>query len=166
VTNVSQKLLKAPMRFLVALAPLVLVLGACGDSDDTSSSDTAASTAGNVPQLTFNGSDCRYEGPEEVTAGVVAVEYVNDSDGTSSVLVALLDEGTTAQDVIADDDETAGPFQIERRGLSDMGGQDPASAGETVLWEAGLAAGEYFVTCTTRAGVWFTSGTGLTVVNG
>jgi hypothetical protein len=161
----SQKFLKMPTRFLVALAPFVLVLGACGDTDDTSSSDTAASTAGDVPQLTFDGSTCVYEGPDEVTAGVVVVELVNDSDGTSNVFVGLLDEGTTAQDVIDDDDETAGPFQFERRGLSDMGGQNPAGAGETVLWEAGLGAGEYFVTCATRAGLWFTSGTGLTVVN-
>jgi hypothetical protein len=154
-----------PTRFLMALAPLLLVLGACGDSDDTSSSDTAASTESDIPRLTFDGSACVYAGPEEVTAGVVAIELVNDSDRTSNILVALVDEGTTVQDVIAEAG-TEPTGQLTRRGLSDMGGQNPADAGETMRWEAGLAAGEYLVTCTTRAGVWFAFGTELTVVNG
>ncbi|MDX2380145.1 MAG: hypothetical protein QNM02_10355, partial [Acidimicrobiia bacterium] len=85
---------------LVSVAPLLLMLGACGDSDDTSSSDTAASTAGDVAQLTFTGSDCVYEGPAEVTAGVVALDYVNDSDGGANVYVGLLHEGVTVQDVV------------------------------------------------------------------
>jgi hypothetical protein len=96
----SQKFLKMPTRFLVALAPLLLVLGACGDSDDTSSGDTAASTADDVPQLTFDGSDCVYAGPEEMTAGAVAVELVNESDGLANVGVVLLDEGKTVQDFV------------------------------------------------------------------
>jgi ABC-type phosphate transport system substrate-binding protein len=52
----SQKLPKTPTRFLVALAPLLLVLAACGDSDDTSSSDTVASAATDIQRLTIDGS--------------------------------------------------------------------------------------------------------------
>lgn len=152
-----------PKGFLVAVAPLLLVLGACGESDDTSSSDTAASTAGDVPQLTFSGSDCVYAGPGEVTAGVVTVELVNDSDGTTNVFVGLLPEGQTVQDVIDD----LGP-QPSRgtgvSGISDMGAKSPARAGETIRWEKSLAAGQYATYCTRSGNDWF--GGGFTVVNG
>ena len=160
----SQKFLKMRKGFLVAVAPLVLVLGACGESDDTSSSDTAASTAGDVAQLTFTGSDCVYEGPEEVTAGVVTFEYVNDSDGGANVFVGLLDEGKTVQDVV----DEAGPEPARASSMpnwsSDMGAQPPAGAGETILWENGLAAGQYITNCTRRGDIWF--GGGFTVVSG
>ena len=160
----SQKLLRVPKGFLVAAAPLLLVLGACGESDDTSSSDTAASTAGDVAQLTFTGSDCVYEGPAEVTAGVVTFDYVNDSDGNANVFVGLLDEGRTVQDVV----DEAGPEPARASSvpnwLSDMGGVPPAQAGETIRWENGLAAGEYITNCTRSGDIWF--GGGFTVVNG
>jgi hypothetical protein len=151
-------------RALILVAPLLLLLGACSESDDTSSSDTAASTVSDIPQLTFDGSTCVYEGPVEVTAGAVVVEFVNDSDGTANVFVGLLDEGTTVQDVI--DEAGPGSFTVSDMsvGVSDMGGQNPAGAGETMRWESGLAAGEYFVTCTQRSNNWF--GSGFTVVNG
>lgn len=160
----SQRFPKMPARFLVALAPLVLVLGACGGSDDTSSSDTAAGAVSDIPRLTFDGSTCVYEGPQEVTAGVVAVELVNDSDGFSNVAVVRLGEGKTVQDVI--DHYGTEPASQLPAWLSDTGGQRGVAAGETMRWESGLAAGQYFVTCTTRAGGWFALGTGLTVVNG
>ena len=152
---------------LVSLTSLLLVCAACGDDDDApNSSDTAASSGSEVPRLTFDGSDCAYDGPQEVPAGLVAVDVVNESDGFVNVFVGLLDDGRTVE-------EFAGEFETEPvRGLSfygeyiaaDMGGQPPADAGETARWEATLAAGEYVMTCTERAGSWF--GSGLTVVDG
>ena len=120
----SQKFPKMPTRLLVAVAPFVLVLAACGDSDDTSSSDTAASTVTDIPRLTFDGSTCVYEGPEEVTAGVVVVELVNDSDGTANVFVGLLSEGKTVQDVVdaLGPEPSRGPVGVTPW-ISDMGGQ-------------------------------------------
>jgi hypothetical protein len=47
-----------------------------------------------------------------------------------------------------------------------MGGQNPAGAGETMRWESDLGAGEYVVTCSSRAGIWRDATTGLTVVSG
>jgi hypothetical protein len=149
-------------RMLISVAPLLLLLGACGDSDDTSSTDTAAST-GDVPQLTFTGSDCVYDGPDEVTAGVVTVELVNDSDGLANVNVGLLDEGKTVQDVIDDfgpEPATGNPPTW----IADMGGQSPASAGETIRWESSLAAGQYVTWCARSGNAWF--GAGFTVVDG
>jgi hypothetical protein len=157
------------VRVLISVAPLLLMVGACGDSDGTSSSDTAASTSGtaastsDVRRLTFTGSDCVYEGPEEVTAGVVTVELVNDSDGSANVFVGRLDEGKTVQDLIdafGSEPRTGSPEPW----VSDMGGQSPASAGETIRWESSLAAGQYITSCTRSGNAWF--GGGFTVVDG
>ena len=158
-------MLKRPgkVHVLTSVVPLLLMLGACGDSDETSSSDTAASTS-EVRQLTFTGSDCLYEGPEEVTAGVVAVELVNDSDGLVNVFVGRLDEGKTVQDLM----DVFGPEP--RTGalepfVSDTGGQSPAKAGETIRWESSLEAGVYVTSCVrSNTGAWF--GGGFTVVDG
>lgn len=94
-----------------------------------------------LPQLTFTGSDCVNEGPAEATAGIVTFDYVNDSDGGANVFVALLDEGKTVQDVI----DALGPEPSLGLGgvslSSDMGGQPPAQAGDTMRWEKSLAAG-------------------------
>lgn len=148
----------------MALVPLVLVLGACGGSDDTSSSDTVAGAASDIPRLTFDGSACVYEGPQEVTAGVVAVELVNDSDGRANVVVVRLGEGKTVQDVI--DHFGTEPPQPGPAWIFDMGGQRGATAGETMRWASGLAAGQYFVVCHPWPGrVLWALGTGLTVVN-
>jgi hypothetical protein len=120
---------------------------------------------------TDEGSDCVYAGPEEVTAGAVAVELVNDSDGTANVGVLLLDEGKTVQDYVdalgPEPSSVGGTSFIGGTGeswVSDMGGQSPAGAGETMRWEAGLAAGQYVTNCTRSNNVWF--GGGFTVVNG
>ena len=147
---------------LASLPPLLMLLGACGD-DDTTSGDTTANSASEIPQLTFDGSDCVYEGPEDATAGVVAVEFVNDSDGSANVQVMLLDEGTTVQDYVDQfsQDQISShypPF------ASDMGGRPPAAGGETITWEAGLGAGQYVALCGNRQNAWF--GFGLTVVDG
>jgi hypothetical protein len=164
VMSMSRKFLKIPKGFLVAAAPLLLMLGACG-SDDTSSSDTAASTAGDVRQLTFTGSDCVSEGPAEVTAGVVTVELVNDSDGGANMFVGLLEEGMTFQDFVDEaGSEPFTPSSVSGLTLFDMGGFPPAGAGETLHWEKSLAAGEYITNCNQAGNIWF--GGGFTVVNG
>lgn len=152
------------VRVLSWMALLLLMLGACSDSDDTSSSDTAVSSVSEIPQLTFDGSDCVHEGPADVTAGVVAVEFVNDSDGLANIQVMLLDEGKTTHDYIDQfsPDQASSHFPPF---ASDMGGQPPAEAGETTTWEASLAAGQYIALCgTSRNPPAF--GFGLTVVDG
>ena len=157
--------LKMPKRLLVALAALVLVLvlGACGDSDDTSSSDTTASTAGDGPQLTFDGSDCVYSGPEEVTAGVVTVDLVNSSDNIANLFVARI-EGVTFQDIMDAFDPEPRLRQSRLPGTFDMGGVAPADPGETLQWEKDLGPGQYVLICFRNrgGGGWF--GSGLTVV--
>lgn len=148
---------------LASLAPLLMLLGACSDDDDTGPSDTAANSVSEIPQLTFDGSDCVSEGPEDVTAGVVAVEFVNESDGNANVSVLLLDEGKTVQDYI-DQFSSEQTSSFLPPWASDMGGKPPAEAGEAITWEASLAAGEYVAICGSRENTGF--GFGLTVVDG
>ena len=99
-----------------------------------------------------------------MTAGVVAVELVNDSDGLVNVFVGRLDEGKTVQDLM----DVFGPEP--RTGalepfVSDTGGQSPAKAGETIRWESSLDAGVYVTSCVrSNTGAWF--GGGFTVVDG
>lgn len=158
--------MKMPRRFLVAAVPVLLVLGACGDSDDTSSSDTTASTTDDVVQLTFTGSECVNESPDEVTAGVVTIDFVNDSNGIAGVFVGVLDDGKTVQNAIDEwglDEPALGGRPLW---ITDTGGRPPAQAGETVRWETSLAAGQHIALCTARPAntVWF--GGGFTVVDG
>ena len=151
---------------LVSLASLSLLVAACGDDDDaTSSSDTVASSDSDVLRLTFDGTDCVYDGPEQVAAGVVAIDVVNESDGFVGVLVGLLEEGTTAEEFAEEfDTEPLNSASIFGEYIAaDMGGKPPADAGETARWEGNLAAGEYVMTCSVRASSWF--GAGLTVVD-
>ena len=151
---------------LVSLTSLLVLVAACGDDDDaTSSSDTVASSDGDVLRLTFDGTDCVYDGPEQVAAGVVEIDLVNESDGFANVFVGLLEEGATAEEFAGEFDtepmNSWGPFS--KYIAADMGGKPPADAGETARWEGNLAAGEYVMTCRERAGSWW--GSALTVVD-
>jgi len=142
-------------------------MAACGDDDDASSTDTSVSEQGDTPQLTFDGTDCTYAGPAEVTDGVVVVELVNTSDANANVLVTKLDEGYTVDDVaeyIVDPVAIA----VAPSWLSDMGsgGAVRAEPGETIAWEGNLDAGEYVLMCTQSSVSLPWVGSGLTVVEG
>lgn len=154
-----------PRKGLVALTvPIVLSLASCGESDGSDSSDATTDAGGDSLVLTWDGTDCVYEGPAEVTAGAVTVDYVNNDDGSANIWVIKLDS-TTVQDVM---DEFVPEPRTSASGLpgtSDMGAGAPADPGETIQWEKNLAAGEYVLNCTrSRVGAWF--GSGLTVVSG
>ena len=153
-------------KLLAVMAAFMLIMAACGDDDDASSTDTSVSEeVVDTPQLTFDGTDCTYAGPAEVTDGVVVVELVNTSDDGANVSVVKLDEGYTADDVaeyIDDTSNAAAPPWV-----SDMGRTVPrADPGETIAWEGDLDAGEYVLMCTQSRvfAPWF--GSGLTVVEG
>ena len=151
-------------KLLAVMAAFMLIMAACGDDDDASSTDTSVSEQGDTPQLTFDGTDCTYAGPAEVTDGVVVVELVNTSDDTANVTVWKIDEGYTVDEAV-EALGTRDPRAAAPSWLSDMGGVPPADPGETIAWEGDLDAGEYALLCQQHALVpWF--GSGLTVVEG
>jgi len=153
-------------KALIALAvPTVLALAGCGGSDGSDSSDTTTvDIDSDALVVAWDGTDCVYEGPAEVPAGSVAVDYVNNGGATSNLVVLKLD-GITVQEVMdqfVPEPRTTG---LTGSGYSDMGGDPPADPGETLQWERNLAPGEYVLLCTrSRVGGWF--GSGLTVVEG
>ena len=154
-------------KLLSMMAALLLIMAACGDDDDDASSTaTTVSDEVDTPQLTWDGTDCTYAGPAEVTDGVVVVELVNTSDDDANVGVLKIDEGYTNDDVVEwfDDPENAALPSW----LSDMGtgGAVRAEPGETIAWEGALDAGEYALGCTTPIGSSAGGGVGLTVVEG
>ena len=155
-------------KLLALMAALMLIMAACGDDDDdASSTDTSVSEEVDTPQLTFDGTDCTYAGPAEVTDGVVVVELVNTSDDGANVAVVKLDEGYTVDDVDEwfDDPTTAAGGGAPW--LSDAGGVGaPADPGETIAWERNLDAGEYVLMCTQSRVFVPWVGSGLTVVEG
>ena len=66
-----------PKTRSIALAvPIILALTSCGGSDDgAGSSDATTDDAGSDSlTVTWDGTDCVYEGPAEVRAGAVAVD--------------------------------------------------------------------------------------------
>ncbi len=164
---ISPNFLTMPVRFLVAVAPLLLMLGACGESDDTSSSDTTLSTASEVAQVTFDGSECVYSGPEEVTTGAVTIELINNTDNTVGLSVGSIGEGKTIEDAFDDWGVDMPKIGGKPNWITDTGWQPWAQPGETMEWEANLAAGPHIAICgttePTRAGWW---GGGFTVVDG
>lgn len=142
---------------LTLLVVLGLFLTACGSSDEL--------------RLTWDGDSCTYQGPTQVNAGPVTLDFVNESEEEFRVYLMILDEGKTVQDVIdgiGPEPATGSPPDWTHS----MGTWDSAVLpGETVSWEEDLEAGIYAMVCDARLpsdldvfrpwGSWF--GTGLTV---
>ncbi len=136
-----------------------LLLTACGSSDEH--------------RLTWDGESCTYEGPTELNAGSVTLDFINESEQFFNVNLVILDEGMTVQDVIDDVGRNL-RWDNHPSWSHEMGTWDPAVwPGETVRWEGDLGAGIYAMVCAARLpstdpevllgpkGTWF--GTGLTV---
>lgn len=100
---------------LVAVLAVASLLGGCsggeddlaGDPAGTSSTVAAQASAAEEPAdtvalaVTFDGDTCMYGGPTELPPGEVTVTLINDSNKTSYVEVAKLQDGVTFEDVAA-----------------------------------------------------------------
>ena len=74
---------------LCVLVVMVLSLGAC--------------KSGEIDQdimITFDGEECKYEGPSEATSGDRVMTLKNTTEHDSYLQVVKLDEGTTWQDML------------------------------------------------------------------
>ena len=94
-------------------ATLVLLAG-CSNADETPVAETApaspAATAGADEQeeqreevavtVTFDGTTCAYDGPSELSPGVLAVEFINDNDVGGGALLLLLDDDATFDEFV------------------------------------------------------------------
>lgn len=125
--------------------PLVLVVAGCGDSDETSSTESAAEFDSDAMLVTWTGVECGYEGPAEVVDGLVRVEFVNEGDGPANIYVMKVDEGTTAQVLTDEFGEGAKTDAVPDVSLLESGA--PIDSGESVVWEQSLDTGEYLLVC-------------------
>lgn len=112
--------------------------------------------------LTFDGENCTYEGPTELTSGPVTLFFNNKSEGAAAVNFLMLLEGKTVEDVI----EYTGEEPTTKHHPSwsrELGTWMPIVAGKSQHWEGELEPGDYFMVCARLSplGVWL--GTGLTV---
>ncbi|MFQ5968745.1 MAG: hypothetical protein ACE5MI_14265 [Acidimicrobiia bacterium] len=123
---------------------LGLGLAACSDgtTEDTTTTtveettittavqETTTTSAPVVLQVTFDGENCTYEGPSELSAGNIDIVLHNESPGSSTLGLWRLDEGITAQEV-AD-------------ALAENPSAEPTSEIHPTFYRQGLPAGESF----------------------
>ena len=112
--------------------------------------------------LTFDGENCTYEGPLEISPGHVGLIFNNQSEGPAVVNFLKLLEGKTIEDVIEYNGEE--PSTKHHPSWSrELGTYQSTDPGESHFWAGELEPGDYFMVCARLSplGVWL--GTGLTV---
>lgn len=77
-------------RWWFLLPALVLVVAACGDAG--SSNESISTTDAQVVALTFDGTTCHYDGPEQVAEGTVDFLFTNTSDEPFAVAASSVEE--------------------------------------------------------------------------
>ena len=83
----------------VATVALIIIVGVAlafvtGDGTEVAGSDSR------LLQLTFDGEQCTYEGPSELSAGEIEIVYHNESSEVIWFDFARLNEGRTTQEII------------------------------------------------------------------
>ena len=95
------------------------------------------------PEVTFDGENCRYEGPEVVSEGDVTFVFNNLSDQAGAHLhINTFLEGTTWQDIL--DLAAEGPIKSKPRGLRELYTVSVAAGGVSVY---ALKPGSHTVFC-------------------
>jgi hypothetical protein len=164
-------------QLAAVLAAVSLVVSGCSSLQDDSTEDTAqtsptataeASTntgptetateeppgLASIMTVTFDGNGCLYDGPSQLPAGVVTLQFVNDSDRDAAVSMAKLKDGVTLEDVRALDLR-----RLDDQPADDLNGfdvYDPEQGAvsyrlgpgeENRDYSAHVVAGEWVLTC-------------------
>ena len=143
---------------LVLTAALLLTACDSGDSSgeepvETATSDLAQDegAAGATDQetlsVTFDGSSCSYDGPEQLSAGDVTVQGTNDSDLILRVSVDLLVDGATVDDFV--EYLQPEPKEVEAPDFVETQTQVVVAPGTTDGFSFPLGAGEHVLVCVT-----------------
>lgn len=150
----------------VALASALVLAGACGEDDDTSTG--SAGSGGSTPEATTGGgatdgttpeasstglqqatyvtADHTFDGPDELEAGLVEVTQVNEGEEDHHVQFVKLNDGVTYEQL---EEALAGPELTPAMMLvTMMGGPNgaPVGGGESTAI-VDLPAGDYLVVC-------------------
>ena len=146
--------------WLVPTAACLFVVAGCSSGEDGSSSaaespsPTATSEGESASEerdevavtVTFDGATCVYDGPIELTPGVVLIEFVNDSEAGAETVVARLDEDATFDEFVEfhqPEPKVTGPPDFVTLGVGGTG----AEAGEIGSIRSFLENGEYGLVC-------------------
>ena len=146
--------------WLVPTAACVFVVAGCSSGEDGSSnaaespSPTATTEGESASEerdevtvaVTFDGATCVYDGPTELTPGVVLIEFVNNSEADAETVVARLDEDATFDDFVEfhqPEPKVTGPPDFVTLGV----GAASAGAGGTGSIRSALENGEYGLVC-------------------
>lgn len=113
-------------------------------------------------QLSFDGSSCTFEGPEELSSGPISLTFYNNSDTLASMNFMWHSSGKSVQDMIdylGDD-----PSTIHKPDwVQDLYTWERVLPGNSITLNLDLEEGIYTILCARRIpfAVWF--GTGLEV---
>lgn len=140
--------MKRRLFLFLFIAALLLVLAmiaaACRDDGEAETETPTPAPAAGEFTVTFDGENCRYEGPEVVSEGDVGFVFNNLSDQPKAHLhVVALTEGITWQDILELHREPI-PF-IKPREVIELPVSFPA--GEFDVQEYALKPGSHGVLC-------------------
>ena len=125
---------------LFAGVAVLALAAACGDDGDGGGDGGSA-------EVTFNGSDCAYSGPETVSAGKVIV-FDNQSERSARLDVGKLDEGRTLDDLVEASAELGSEAESAGRPPWITGGTIFESlAGESATRDLAFPPGNYSLIC-------------------
>ena len=137
-----------------------LLLTAC-DSGDASGEEPEETTTTDLAQdevdddgtdqrtlsVTFDGSSCSYDGPEQLNAGDVTLQGTNDSDLILTVSIDLLIDGATVDDFV--EYLQPEPKEVEAPDFVETQTQVVVAPGTTDGFSYPLGGGEHVLVCVT-----------------
>jgi hypothetical protein len=148
-------------RILALFIGFSLLATGCGDSAATTTTTTEVREPVSL-RLTFDGENCTYEGPTELTAGPVELDYFNESTELATGEFARIKGDQTFEDAIEYGQQD--PIPLVAPTWAEITYEKTAMPGGNTHWEGDLEKGQrYFMVCrrVVPLAVWF--GAGLTV---
>lgn len=151
----------AAIRTLAPTAACLLALAGCSSGQDDAAADDAESASPTATTdvdsgqeerdevtltVTWDGSTCAYEGPTELTPGVVLIEIVNSTDEDAGTEIVRIDDGSTFEDFVEalqPEPDLGDVPDFVSQGY----GQAFASAGDVGTIRSALDEGEYALVC-------------------
>ncbi len=118
----------------------VLVIAACGGNGD--------GEGGGSLEITFDGTDCGFRGPETVSENNISVVVNNQAARVVTLEVLRLEEGRSFDDLASHIEGLEGPNHLPSWASSITA--NPAAAGEKTTFGLALTAGSYALACVTE----------------
>ena len=120
--------------FAATMSAALVLLSGCSNSEEEPAAEDAATSSPATAEaeeqreevavtVTFDRTTCAFDGPSEVSPGVLAVEFVNDNDVGGAALLLRLNEDVTFDEFV--DAHHPEPFLGELEDLAEPSGAVP-----------------------------------------